>query len=171
MPTAADMAQLGSEIVAGHRTRKREIAGLKATVRAEKKQTNKAMRDVHRANKANKAETVHTLKTQHGAMMREFHGLDKARREGAREHAAQTGHMLGEFQQMDMARQEATREHAAQVQEQMSAYAADNRGAHNEWSRHQKVVAQIRGTARPSASSAARWRARARPERSEPPDG
>jgi hypothetical protein len=95
MPTAADMAQLGSEIVAGHRTRKREIAGLRATVRAEKKQTIKAMRDVHRANKAHKAETVHTLKALHNEMTREFQGLDKARREGAREHAAQTSHMLG----------------------------------------------------------------------------
>lgn len=150
MPTAADMAQLGSEIVTGHRTRKREIAGLRATVRAEKKQTIKAMRDVHRANKAHKAETVHTLKALHNEMTREFQGLDKARREGAREHAAQTSHMLGELQQMDKARQEATREHAAQVRGQMSGYAAENRGAHNEWGRQRKAAAQAKGTARPA---------------------
>ena len=148
MPTAADMAQLGSGIVAGHRTRKREIAGLRATVRAEKRQTIKTMRDVHRANKAHKAETVHTLKALHNEMTREFRGLDKARREGAREHAAQTSHMLGELQQMDRARQEATREHAAQVRAQMSEYAAENRGAHNEWWRQRKAAAQARGTAR-----------------------
>ena len=191
MPTAADMAQLGSEIVAGHRTRKTEIAGVRATVRAEKKQTIKAMRDVHRANNAHKAETVHTLKAVNNEMTREFQGLDKARQAATREHAAQTGQMLGELRQMDKARraatrehaketrqfvgqlhratgrrkaavprrkaavartmigfqredaarQEATREHAAQVRGQMSGYAAENRGAHNEWGRQMKASA------------------------------
>jgi hypothetical protein len=56
--------------------------------------------------------------------------------------------MLGELQQMDKARQEATREHAAQVRGQMSGYAAENRGAHNECGRQRKAAAQAKGTAR-----------------------
>jgi hypothetical protein len=194
MPTAADMAQLGSEIVDGHRTRRAEIAELRAVTRAETKQNIKAMRQVHRDNQACKAEVVHTLRALHDEMAREFQGLDKARREGAREHATQTGHMLGEFQEMDRARhdeakqhaketgqhvrhlhqvtrrrrqliprrkaevarmtgglqrgdaarQDEVREHAAQVRGQMSGYAAEMKGAHDEWRRQMKASTAIR---------------------------
>jgi hypothetical protein len=54
--------------------------------------------------------------------------------------------MIG-FQREDAARQAATREHAAQVRGQMSEYAAENRGAHNEWGRQMKASAAATKTA------------------------
>ena len=113
MPTAADMAQLGTEIVAGHLARQREIKALRSTVRAEKKRNSRDMRALHRANQTHAARTVRGLKTLHDGMTRDFHGLDEARREWAREHAGATIHRLGEFQEMDRTRQEWAREHAA----------------------------------------------------------
>jgi len=113
MPTAADMAQLGTEIVAGHLARQREIRALRSTVRAEKKRNARDMRAVHRANQTHAARTVRGLKAVHDQMARDFQGLDEARRDWAREHADATGHRLGEFQEMDRMRGGWAREHAA----------------------------------------------------------
>jgi hypothetical protein len=142
MPTAADMAQLGSEIVDGHRTRRAEIAELRAVTRAETKQNIKAMRQVHRDNQACKAEVVHTLRALHDEMAREFQGLDKARREGAREHATQTGHMLGEFQGLDKARREGAREHATQTGHMLGEFQEMDRARHDEAKQHAKETGQ-----------------------------
>ena len=115
MPTAADMAQLGSEIVAGHRTRKRRdrrTAGDRAG-REEADQQDDAgcpsrQQDPQGRNRPH----------AEGAPQRDDARVPGAGQgppaTGAQEHAAQTSHMLGEFQQMDKARQEGAQEHAAQ---------------------------------------------------------
>jgi hypothetical protein len=105
-------------------------------------------------------------------MLGELQQMDKDRRRGAREHAKETRQFVGQlhratgrrkaavvrtkaavartmigFQREDAARQEATREHAAQVRRQMSGYAAEIKGAHNEWGRQMKASAAATKTA------------------------
>jgi len=143
MPTASDMARLGSTLISGHLQRNVEIAGMRTEAReflghlhnldlARRRDTQR-----HAAQTGRFMGQLHDLtrrrKARNRATMRHLHGQDMGRRDEVQDHAAQTGRFMGQLHDMtrqrkgdngstmrqlrnqDMARRRDVQRHAAQT--------------------------------------------------------
>jgi hypothetical protein len=177
MPTAADMAQLGFEIVAGHQSRRPQIAGIIAAAqdhavqtgrfverlhqgtRARKQENRRLMRELrtedkarHMAAQEHAAQTTRACKRENARFMRALRMEDKARHVAAQEHAAQTGAFVGHLHRGTRARKQ-------EVRAQLAGYAAEMKGARRTWREHQREVsAQIRAYAAEMKGARKAWR-------------
>ena len=125
MPTASDMARLGSTLISGHRQRNVEIAGM----RTEAREFLGHLRDQDAARRG--AVQEHAAET--GRFVGQLHAETQARKRDMRRHAAQTGRFVGQLHDLtrgrkarnratmrhlhgqDMARRDEVQEHAART--------------------------------------------------------
>jgi len=125
MPTASDMAQLGSTLISGHRQRNVETAGMRTEVRqfvghlhnqdlARRRDTQR-----HAAQTGRFVGQLHDLtrqrKARNRATIRHLHGQDMGRRDEVQEHAAETADFVHKLHVGSLQRRNGAREHAAQT--------------------------------------------------------
>ena len=107
MPTASDMARLGSTLISGHRQRNVEIAGM----RTEAREFLGHLRDQDVARTS--AMQEHAADT--GRFMGQLHAKTRARKRQTRRHAAQTGRLVDQLHDQSRARNRDMQRHAART--------------------------------------------------------
>ena len=114
MPTASDMAQLGSTLISGHRQRNVEIAAVKAGVGALRVETRQFVGHLHNQDLARRRDTQrHAAQT--GRFVGQLHDQSQARSRDARQHAAETGDFVHNLHVGSLQRHNGAREHAAET--------------------------------------------------------
>ena len=107
MPTASDMAQLGSTLISGHRQRNVEIAGMRTEVR-------QFVGHLHNQDLARRRDTQrHAAQT--GRLVDHLHNQSLARERAMQRHAARTGRFMDRLHDQSLARRRDAQQHATET--------------------------------------------------------
>ena len=166
MPTASDMAQLGSTLISGHRQRNVEIAGMRTEAReflghlhnqdlARRRDTQR-----HAAQTGRLVGRLNDLtrqrKARNRATIRHLHGQDMARRRDVQRHAAQTAGFVRYLHGVTRERKHEVGQLLGQARELMTGLSVITQKVQAEWRRQLVAIDSGRKTASAGRRASAR---------------
>lgn len=114
MPTARDMARLGSTLRSGHRERDAAVAAVKAGVGALRVETRQFVGHLRDQDVA-RTDAMQDHAADTGRFMGQLHAKTRARKRQTRRHAAQTGRFVDQLHDQSRARNRDMQRHAART--------------------------------------------------------